>query len=53
MQEEPHIESAVRGAGLEDLAKRNASLSGRLELYRWLFWAAVFFILVLLVAHYA
>jgi hypothetical protein len=53
MQEGQHIESATEGADLQELAKRNASLSGRLEIYGWLFWAAMFFILVLLMVHYA
>ena len=50
-------QEAQRESGREDgvgvLSKEHVALSSRLEIYRWLFWAAVFVILVLVVAQCA
>lgn len=53
MQQEIHAEPANEQDSREGLARQNARLGSRLELYRWLFWAAVFLLVVLLVAQRA
>jgi hypothetical protein len=52
VQQEVHTESA-RENGCEGLSKDYVALASRLEIYRWLFWAAVFVIVVLVVAQCA
>ena len=52
MKQEDDPASANEGGG-KAFSKENADLRRRLEVYRWLFWAAVFFIVVLIVARCA
>ena len=49
MPQEDHVESTQENGG-NALSKERVALSTRLEIYRWLFWAAVFVIVVLVVA---
>lgn len=52
MRQENHSESANETGG-KALSKEKVDLRSRVEIYRWLFWAAVFLIVVLLVAQCA
>lgn len=49
MQQESHPDSTSDG-GLKSVSMENADLRSGLEIYRWLFWAALFVIIVLVVA---
>jgi len=53
MQQEIEPEMANDKGDDRALSQENANLSSRLEVYRWFFWAAVFLIVVLLVAQCA
>lgn len=52
MRQEDHPDSTSDG-GLNSVSKENANLRSGLEIYRWLFWAALFVIIVLVVAQCA
>lgn len=52
MRQEDYPDSTNDG-GLKSVSGENADLRSRLEIYKWLFWAALFVIIVLVVAQCA
>jgi len=52
MRQENHSESANENGG-KAASRENLKLRSRLDIYRWLLWAAVFLIVVLVVAQCA
>jgi len=53
MQQQNHPELVHESDSHKTLAQGDENLNAKVETYRWLFWAAVFLIVVLLVALFA
>lgn len=53
MHQENHSEWVNENDNRKAVSQENANLNSRLEVYRWLLWAAIFLIAVLFVAQCA